>query len=850
MPNPIKQLKQNLPRTQARLGGLRALPQDEVSSNGADMSRLAADFWGRVWTTRSPPTSPEERAKWLQWYTKKVDHSLLSKPTLESVRSAVLNSKNTSPGPDGIPFAAWRAIPDISSRVLFKALTSLLNGDQPPKDFNLGLLFLLPKKNTHLVSDTRPLSVTNTDNRTRVISGAIMGAVKSLVNPAQKGFLSGVQGTDHIEALNTLFYAAVVNRKDKFVFFLDTAKAFDSIDHTWIMEVLRKTGFPRWVLNFVKSTIANVKVSPFFGNLSDVWIDIRRGVKQGCPLSPLLFLLSYDPLIQDLADTPCLSPFAFADDLAVAFNYITDIDYMLRRIDDFSQISGLGRNTSKSGIISSLHRGRDPRFVTYLDNCRWPDLKFLDEAVYLGLPIGADVTLEDVFKTPMYRMTERLRLLRPCLSTLPLHKRILLINVFIVSLFSYVCLFFVLPHELWTVIKEAIRKIITPFNGGAYPYEALVCGGVLGLKPTLRDPWAAGLSLLAVRSSQFPTLDKPPPPGINLKHNMFITSHRDSAAHDLYVLSETPCKRESPKVYQAIVQGFFLPEAVKKWNSKILKHIPCSDPPFPIISTNILSIRALPSFLSAFFFSLLSNALPTHRRRRHALGLARNQIENCFLCGKGEDSIHHIFSSCEVSLASSNLFFSLLKLPAAAAPLNLRDFLLSNPLPEGLRAKISASIISLAYASWHFRIKALASRAERGIHWVIRRVLSLSLTTYLSFSQSRTKYSRKRERDIETSLSLICSLNPLTITCYTDGSASPNPGPTGAGVHIMFPSFENSPNHLIDAGTPLGQGTNNLGELWAIGVALFIVSKHPSLEPRGLYFLRQQLRHCHTSGER
>ena len=267
-----------------------------------------------------------------------------------------------------------------------------------------------------------------------------MKAVKDLIDPAQKGFLSGIQGTDHVVDLNTLFYNAVVRKKDKFIFFLDTAKAFDSIDHHWIQDLLVKTKFPAWFINFFKASVHNVRVTPFFGTMSSILIDIRRGVKQGCPLSPLLFLIAYDPLIHDLASTPTLSPLAFADDLAVAFDNITDLDYPLRRIDDFSAISGLGRNKDKSCIISSRHRERDHRFLSYVRECRWPDLKFLPHTVYLGLPIGASITLEDVFKPPTAKMRDRLMTLSPALSSLPLHKRILLINVYIVSLFSYVCL--------------------------------------------------------------------------------------------------------------------------------------------------------------------------------------------------------------------------------------------------------------------------------------------------------------------------------------------------------------------------------------------------------------------------
>jgi len=403
-------------------------------------------------------------------------------------------------------------------------------------------------------------------------------------------------------------------------------------------------------------------------------------------------------------------------------------------------------------------------------------------------------------------------------------------NVFVVSLFSYVCLFFVMPHEIWITIKEAIRRAITPYHGGAYPYEALVCGGLLfGLKPALRDPWAAGVSLLAVRSSNFPDPSNPHPPYVNLNHNMFIIAHRNGAAHDLSMLCEGPHKRESPKVYQSVIKGYFLPIANSKWNDKLQKHVPSPTPLLPTISTNLLAVRSLPAYLSAFFLSFLSNALPTSRRRRHALGISKDQVPDCLLCGKGEDSIAHIYSQCEVATAASPIFFSLVSLPLSSAPTSLAAFFLSQPIIDGIRPKVSAAVVSLSFALWNFRSKASAPRAELGLHWVIRRVVNLSFSTFLSFHSSASPKTKNRAEATERALQFIGSLSPLSIACYTDGSASPNPGPSGAGTHIIFPYLEEAAGLFVDAGTPLGPGTNNLGELWAIGITLFIVSKHPRL---------------------
>ena len=144
-----------------------------------------------------------------------------------------------------------------------------------------------------------------------------MPVVLALVDPSQKGFLEGRSGSEHTTDINTFFYEGVEKKIDRLLFLLDTAKAFDSIDHDWIHVVLARLKFPPWLCFFVRGALHDVKVSPFFGKGSTHLINILRGAKQGCPLSPLLFILSYDPLLHALSSIPNISLFGFADDLAI-----------------------------------------------------------------------------------------------------------------------------------------------------------------------------------------------------------------------------------------------------------------------------------------------------------------------------------------------------------------------------------------------------------------------------------------------------------------------------------------------------------------------------------------------------
>jgi hypothetical protein len=122
---------------------------------------------------------------------------------------------------------------------------------------------------------------------------AITPYLQDVLDHSQQGFIPGRSGGRHIRAINELFYSAVQDPDKKlcsFLLFLDTAKAFDSIDHAFIIAAIKRLDLPEWVVTLVLALLQDVQVSPCFGGAgTELWIRIQRGVKQGCPLSPLLF---------------------------------------------------------------------------------------------------------------------------------------------------------------------------------------------------------------------------------------------------------------------------------------------------------------------------------------------------------------------------------------------------------------------------------------------------------------------------------------------------------------------------------------------------------------------------------
>ena len=424
-------IKAILPSTRVSLEGFRPSMEEPIVTDARGMSRLAADYWSGIWTSIHPEPDDQDaegrraavdRADRLAAYCAPIGLAAFPDarppplPAEEEIAKAIRTAGNSCAGPDGIPFICYKAVAVPAATVLLGVVQALAAGVPPPSGYNYGLLFLLPKKGTLLPSDTRPISVTNADNR--LVAKAVVSALEpylgQVLHGAQQGFLRGRDGGLNIRGINDFYYKAVANASSAarrrrgraaYLLFLDTAKAFDSIEHDFIFASLRRLHTPAWVLRLVRGLLHEVFVAPNFGGPLDVWIAIGRGVKQGCPLSPLLFVICYDSLLCVLVSLPGgVRCFAFADDLTVGVHRFPALHAAMRAIDHFKLLSGLGQNMAKTVVISS--HDTLPQLAQMVHGSPWPQLAVRDRYICLGIPVG-NITLEEVFTGVMDRMESR-----------------------------------------------------------------------------------------------------------------------------------------------------------------------------------------------------------------------------------------------------------------------------------------------------------------------------------------------------------------------------------------------------------------------------------------------------------
>jgi hypothetical protein len=181
--NKLKKLKLLLPKEKKTLSLLHDPDSEEKdpSPNQDKWPDIVKKYWGdKIWA--APTDDPEDINLILNGYTcpsfdgiknrpystKKTDYryqypshrrfrEFPDPPNWFDVREAIRSSPSSAPGPDGIPFKAFREFPVISTQLIKNVLDEICSGNPPPEDFNRSNLYLIPKKQTHTIEDTRPI---------------------------------------------------------------------------------------------------------------------------------------------------------------------------------------------------------------------------------------------------------------------------------------------------------------------------------------------------------------------------------------------------------------------------------------------------------------------------------------------------------------------------------------------------------------------------------------------------------------------------------------------------------------------------------------------------------------------
>ncbi|XP_059284804.1 uncharacterized protein LOC132038098 [Lycium ferocissimum] len=292
-------------------------------------------------------------------------------PSLEEVRQAVFElAGDSASGPDGLSGLFYQSCWDIVGVDVHKVVKAYFEGHTLPKSITHTNLVLLPKKNeVETFSDMRPISLSNFINKiiSRVLHDKIDHILPRLISANQSGF---VKGRNIIE--NVLLTQEIMDdirlrgKSTNVVLKLDMTKAYDRVSWLFLTKVLRKMGFAERSVDLVWRLLANNWYSVLVNGQPHGFFHSTRGVKQGDPLSPALFILSAEVLTRALNSLFEISEFkgygmpkwsanlnhlAYADDTIIFASADNDsLNMIMKVLQDYEKVSGQLINKRKSSF--------------------------------------------------------------------------------------------------------------------------------------------------------------------------------------------------------------------------------------------------------------------------------------------------------------------------------------------------------------------------------------------------------------------------------------------------------------------------------------------------------------------
>lgn len=349
--------------------------QGQTKSMTRDMANIAKDFYKKLSTAPQREEDFETKAEEL---LDNVDKCLNDAQITEldqsireaEVRKAISDSENgKSPGIDGFPlelYKLWLNPKKETDPSIAKILTKVYNeieqiGLIPDSDFNEGTMFLLFKKgDKKMIGNYRPLTLSNTDYKimTKTIATRLGRVAGDIIHPNQTGFIPKRNLYDNTKLSETMITYTSIKGENGCILALDQEKAYDRIAHDYLWMVLEKFGFPPSLIRTIRSLYKEARTRIMVNGVSPGYIILYVGVKQGCPMSCLLYDIAIEPLacsirrskligfrIQGLLDRIIIS--MFADDTIIYLNMKDDLVILFRLLDNFCYISNARFNKHK-----------------------------------------------------------------------------------------------------------------------------------------------------------------------------------------------------------------------------------------------------------------------------------------------------------------------------------------------------------------------------------------------------------------------------------------------------------------------------------------------------------------------
>ena len=270
--------------------------------------------------------------------------------------------KNKTPGNDGLTVEFYLVFWPILGKHLVECYNYAHEHGELSNTQRQAVITLLEKKDKdkRLIKNWRPISLINVD--TKILSKAFAKRLEpilpDLIHYNQSAYVQGRSIFDAIRTIDDVVQYTKQIDTSGVLITIDFEKAFDSLNHKYLFKVLHAFNFGSYFIQWIRTFYSNVSSSVMNNGFISNYFKVNRGVRQGDPLSPFLFILALEVLACSIRQDEKIQGIKignkevklaiYADDMTCFLKGNPSYEYLLCKLAHFASLSGLNINTGKT----------------------------------------------------------------------------------------------------------------------------------------------------------------------------------------------------------------------------------------------------------------------------------------------------------------------------------------------------------------------------------------------------------------------------------------------------------------------------------------------------------------------
>ncbi len=403
--------------------------------------------------------------------------------TLEECSKALKSLANKkSPGSDGFTTDFYKFFwPDIKN-IVFASIKYAFQANELSIDQKRGVIVLVPKKgkDSRLLKNWRPISLLNTDYKilAKILADRLQKIIAKLVHSDQNGYIRGRYIGYNIRVLTDILEYSDKYKLEGLLAFLDFEKAFDSLNWSFLFKVLHEFNLGTNYIKWVKILYSDIESCVTNNGHASAFFKLERGIRQGCPLSALLFVLVVETLAVKIRNSDniigikvgdyTIKLSLLADDTTLVLRDEVSLQNALMLIEKFKLYAGLALNRDKT---EAIWIGASKNRVDTPCNLKWSK----DPVKALGIWFSTDQN-----KMLEVNTAERIKKLQTVLNiwsqhNLSLKGRITVIKTLALSQILYVTSVMYTSEEVVTQVQNIITKFLWAGKPPKIKAGAIMC---------------------------------------------------------------------------------------------------------------------------------------------------------------------------------------------------------------------------------------------------------------------------------------------------------------------------------------------------------------------------------------